>query len=180
MRLSLKPHPDTPCEAVAAVEVEIDGVGGSGLALTYELRGSLDKLLIPPAGPSARADRLWQHSCFEIFIRPGDGEEYWEFNFAPSQEWAAYRLSGYRKGMIPAPQPVPPIIEISSTEDRLEVRVRLESGVSAELPWKVGLSAVVEDRAGVRSFWALAHPAGEPDFHSPDCFALELAPPKLP
>jgi len=43
-------------------------------------------------------------------------------------------------------------------------------------PWKLGLSAVIEERNGRKSYWALRHPAGQPDFHHPDCFALELAP----
>jgi hypothetical protein len=44
--------------------------------------------------------------------------------------------------------------------------------------WLAGLSAVIEEADGTKSYWALAHPSGEPDFHHPDCFALEL--PALP
>jgi hypothetical protein len=35
---------------------------------------------------------------------------------------------------------------------------------------------VIEERNGRKSYWALAHPPGEPDFHHPACFALELPP----
>ena len=38
-----------------------------------------------------------------MFIRPEDGEGYYEFNFSPSGEWAAYRFSGYREGMADLP-----------------------------------------------------------------------------
>jgi hypothetical protein len=41
-------------------------------------------------------------------------------------------------------------------------------------PLLAGLSAIIEEADGTRSYWALAHPPGEPDFHHPDCFALEL------
>ena len=40
----------------------------------------------------------------------------------------------------------------------------------------MGLSAIIEETDGTKSYWALAHPPGEePDFHDPACFALELA-----
>jgi hypothetical protein len=32
----------------------------------------------------------------------------------------------------------------------------------------------MEDAGGVLSYWALDHPAGKPDFHHPDAFALQL------
>ena len=36
------------------------------------------------------------------------------------------------------------------------------------------LTAVVEDDRGSLSYWALRHAPGNPDFHDPDAFALEL------
>ena len=44
-------------------------------------------------------------------------------------------------------------------------------------PWRIGLSAVIEERHGRKSYWALAHPPGKPDFHHDDCFAIELPAP---
>ncbi len=47
-----------------------------------------------------------------------------------------------------------------------------------EKDWKLALSAVIEETDGTKSYWALRHPPGAPDFHHPDCFALTLeAPP---
>ena len=39
---------------------------------------------------------------------------------------------------------------------------------------RLGLSAVIEETSGRKSYWALAHPPGKADFHHSDCFALEL------
>ena len=44
-------------------------------------------------------------------------------------------------------------------------------------PLRLGLSAVIEDDSGKLSYWALKHPSGKPDFHHPDTFVLEIAPP---
>ena len=46
--------------------------------------------------------------------------------------------------------------------------------VEAEQDWRLGLSAVLEEKDGTKSYWALAHPPGAPDFHHPDCFAAQL------
>ena len=67
--------------------------------------------LILPAyvanGP--RADGLWQTTCFELFVRHPDQRGYFEFNFSPSTQWAAYRFSGYREGMAEWPMQRPDI-----------------------------------------------------------------------
>ena len=39
---------------------------------------------------------------------------------------------------------------------------------------RFGLAAVIEETNGRRSYWALAHPPGKPDFHHADGFALEV------
>ena len=46
-----------------------------------------------------------------------------------------------------------------------------------DLDWQMGLSAVLEETDGTKSYWALAHPPGAPDFHHPDCFALDIPAP---
>jgi len=38
----------------------------------------------------------------------------------------------------------------------------------------MGLSSVIEEQGGAKSYWALAHPEGNPDFHAPACFAATL------
>jgi hypothetical protein len=45
-------------------------------------------------------------------------------------------------------------------------------------PWEYGLAAVIEEEGAVKSYWALAHPPGKPDFHHPTCFAATLPAPK--
>ena len=39
---------------------------------------------------------------------------------------------------------------------------------------RLGLAAVIEDKARVLSYWALKHPAEKPDFHHADSFVVEL------
>ena len=103
-----------------------------------------------------------------------DGPGYREFNFSPSGEWAAYAFRGYRDGDA-LDSELAPVIVVRQTGDRLE----LEAAICQDfLPpgrrLRLGLSAVVEDADGVLSYWALRHPAGKPDCHHTDAFALPL------
>jgi hypothetical protein len=44
----------------------------------------------------------------------------------------------------------------------------------AEANWFVSLTAVIEAADGTLSYWALRHPAPQPDFHHPGGFVLTL------
>jgi hypothetical protein len=120
-----------------------------------------------------RCDNLWQTTCFELFVALNDGG-YAEFNFSPSTCWAAYCFDGYREGMSPA-EGVEPRVSVIATEEQLAVTAQLDlSPLLPDLDRAFGLSAVIEEADGGKSWWALAHPEDKPDFHHRDCFALQL------
>lgn len=180
MRLALACHPDSPCSAPIRIDVEA-GRSGSRLSLDFRVTGDNRGLLMSdPATPGFR-DGLWQHSCFEAFIRADQGDFYLELNLSPSGEWAAYAFDFYREGM----RPVAPLPALAIACVRSDSSIELKSMVDlsglralpAGLSWRLGLSAVVEDVRGDKSYWALSHPPGAPDFHHKDCFALELPAP---
>ena len=57
--------------------------------------------------------------------------------------------------------------------ERLLVQdVLLDTAALPPRPWRVGMSAILEEEDGTISYWALAHPPGRPDFHHPDCLSL--------
>lgn len=176
-KAELRCHPATPAQAVRGVRVQIGWGNGETLAFTFALEGDLTRLRIPAPQPPRRADKLWQHTCFEAFIRHTGEPAYCEFNFAPSGEWAAYTFRGYRDGMSVA-QTWDPSIAVRRTEDRLELDALIRLGcLSPGQPHtrvQLALSAVVEDEQGGLSYWALTHPPGRPDFHHPAAFALEI------
>lgn len=169
-KLLLSLHPDSQSPA-KRIEVDIARATPGELSVTYAIFGELGHMAIPSARSAARADELWKHSCFEVFLRAARG--YYEFNFAPSSQWAAYRFDGYREGMRDAASEAPAITWNRDGEvATLTATLRLPPDVKGPL----GLSAIIEDSGGDRSFWALAHPPGDPDFHDAACFAAQLPP----
>ena len=180
MRQLLRLHPDSRCSAAAHIEVEVARPRADILVLSYIVTGKMSDIRMPPVTAAARSDELWRHTCFEAFVRASSGAEYYEFNFAPSTQWAAYRFSGYRSGMCVAAEISAPPIEVRSSSDSYTLQVSLELNGLSALPrnslWRLGLSALIEDTNGRKSYWALAHPPGKPDFHHADCFAHEFSP----
>jgi hypothetical protein len=180
MRQALKLHPDSLCSAATRIEVDVARPNAGSLVLHYFVTGKMTDLRIPAATAARRADELWQHTCFEAFVRGSADAGYYEFNFAPSTQWAAYGFSSYRKGMRVAIEISAPQIKVQSGPECYALQVSLELDRSAMLPrdagWRLGLAALIEETNGRKSYWALAHPPGKPDFHHPDCFACELRP----
>jgi hypothetical protein len=140
------------------------------------LAGPIGRLAIPQRLRPQRAERLWEHTCFEAFISPGTGPRYYELNFSPSTHWAAYEFEGYREGMRPLELAAPPQLAVVETADELRVTARMELAAlpNAPWPWRVGLAAVVEERSGRRGYFALRHARDKPDFHDAAGFAVSL------
>jgi hypothetical protein len=158
--------PESPVERII-VAVARTGVETT---ITYDVTGDLPDVAFPEIAPSERRDGLWTATCFELFVRHPGKHGYLEWNFAPSTAWAAYAFDGYRAGMRNADVAAPMITsEADDTRYRMIVNVAIDAA-----PWQIGLSAVIRDRDGNTSYWALAHPAGKADFHHADCFAAEL------
>jgi hypothetical protein len=175
---------------VRAVGVRVEQVGEHALALHYRVEGDLDELRWPASRASAHTDGLWQHTCFEAFVKHGNARAYLELNFSPSSEWAAYSFDDYRTGMQPRKPRHPPEITTAQRGDgslEMDVSVDLDGlfakraradarRASPEKTNRLRLSvaAVLEDRRGHLSYWALAHPSERPDFHHPDAFVFWL------
>ena len=180
MHLTLRLHPDSPSFAATQIEVDVSRPRSGSLVLCYAVTGKIADLRLPPVTSPSRAQELWRHTCFEAFVRCPASEAYYEFNFAPSTQWSAYQFDGYRRGMRVASGVSPPAIEVQAIPKRFTLQAALQLAQLSSLPrdtsWHLGLSALIEETSGRTSYWALAHPAGKPDFHHPDCFAHEFSP----
>ena len=170
MRLRLTRHPDFPCAAVTEITVDVARLHRSVLQLTYFVSGDIGAIRMPVATQAARADELWKHTCFEAFVADGDG--YFEFNLAPSTQWAVYHFNAYRAGMT-ITDVAAPSIETRREDERFELHTAI---ALPERSGRLGLSAVIEESNGEKSYWALAHAPGRPDFHHADTFAADVPP----
>ncbi len=174
MHARLNRHPDTPCEAVTGIDVVVTRGAGGLLSLIWRVDGIVSAVRWPQPAAPVRTDELWKHTCFEVFLRVAGAQAYREVNLSPSSQWAAYAFDARRTGMRPDTTIAVPPIEIATTLASFELRTALAFPDWQDALWRLGLSAVIEETGDRKSYWALAHPPGRPDFHHEDCFAVEI------
>ena len=178
MQLKLTPHPEFACAAIHAIEVTVERSAPSAITFAYRAVGPVADVFLPPPAEPAHTDELWRTTCFEAFLKPEGGAGYVELNFAPSGRWAAYRFTSFRAGMTPL-EIAAPRIEMRRGAEALELDVAVD--LSAHLPpgpCRLAVTAVIEETNGARSYWALAHAPGRPDFHAAEGFAAVLPSPR--
>ena len=177
MQLTLVAHPANPPTEPFKVWATVDHAASLGAVAStniwFGVGAPAKRFLIPEPSEAVRADDLWQTTCFEAFLRLPGAETYREWNFAPSGEWAAYDFTAYREGMANAEIAAPPYVRMEDNFTWWALGATI--AVDADSEWELGLSAVLEEMDGTKSYWALAHPSGDrPDFHAPGCFAARL------
>ena len=118
---TLTRHPETYCHAELVIEVCVCWTNPRSISLTYLLKGDNARIRVPPWRTPRRADRLWEHSCFEAFVGELGKPEYYEFNFSPSREWAAYRFRDYRDGGPVDDDGLEPNIAVRREAETLEI-----------------------------------------------------------
>jgi hypothetical protein len=178
MQFNLAPHPacrpsDPPFKLWVNVEHAASLAAVATTNIWFGVGAPPNRFVIaPPSAEPERTDDLWKTTCFEAFVRPLGGQAYTEWNFAPSGDWAAYDFTGYREGMTAAEVGAPPYIRVEDNFTWWALSATI--AIPADTNWELGLSAVLEEQDGTKSYWALAHGSDKPDFHSPDCFVAKL------
>lgn len=159
----------------AGVERDMQG----GLRFRYVVEGPIDRIALPVRVASRQTDDLWHHTCFEAFMTAEDHPAYLECNFSPSTAWATYSFSRFRTGMTTIVPLAPPHITLKVEHDRLVLEARVHLGDFTARSLRIGLTTVIEDKAGKLSYWALRHPLAKPEFHHRGGFILRLAAPSV-
>jgi len=177
-RAYLLAHPDAGGESVWSIAAEAQFTTGSTLSCRYTLRADMARVRLPRIRAGRRADGLWRHTCFEAFVAAPGSSAYHEFNFSPALDWAAYRFQDYRTDMSAATLAQAPGLKVHRDSDGLELAATVHLGGLALLEnaheLRLALAAVIEEEDGRLAYWALRHPPGNPDFHHPESFTLEL------
>jgi hypothetical protein len=149
------------------------------LAVRYRLAGKVEELLMPsPTRPSRRRGELWKATCFEFFLACEGSPGYWEFNLSPSGDWNVYRMEAYRRIGFreePAIGGLPFVFSREPDGYALDAAVDLSPILPPGQTLQINITAVLQTRDGTETYWALAHPGPEPDFHLREGFILTPA-----
>lgn len=160
-----------------AITVDV-AIRGRALHLDYHFSTPKGGLDLPEYEEPVRADRLWQDTCCEAFLRAKGQSGYYEINLSPSSQWAVYRFADYRAEMRAVDIGAAPVIDRVETAETFHLRACIDLAMLPRdylgVDWDLGLSCVVQGKDGAVSYWALNHPPEKPDFHHDDCFAHQI------
>ena len=169
------PAPDIPAVSMTGT-ISLEG---ELLSLHYSLSGSIENVMLPPISSNpSRQDELWTSTCFEFFLAIKDQPGYWEFNLSSSGDWNVYRMEAYRRIGFreeAAISQLPFEFQKSSEGYSLDISVDLTPLLAPAHVLQMGVTAILQTYDGGETYWALSHPALQPDFHAREGFILLLA-----
>jgi len=147
------------------------------LDVTYTLSGDLSTVSLPvQITRPLRKDNLWKETCFELFFKDQQKENYWETNLSPSGNWNLYKFNSYRKDMNEERliQNIPNKVSSSGTSYSINFQINCSSLFPVTTKLSIGTSSVIKLFSGQISYWALTHLNQEPDFHNSQGFLIVL------
>ena len=178
IRQNLVPHPKNKCEGLA-VSTTIEG-SYERLSLQFSLQDPQQLVIWPAQVDGQRSQTLWQSTCFELFARHIDHNDYCEWNFSPGHSWGFFDHSAPRVQRLPnnfsalsaAPQSSSrgAIKSVAAQINLTQALPALQQGA----PVQIGLSAVLATAQGLEYF-ALTHVNSQKaDFHQFASWLLRL------
>jgi hypothetical protein len=147
------------------------------IVLNYRLAGNLEDIVLPASSNPGRKDDLWKATCFELFVALKNQPQYWEFNLSPSGDWNVYRMDAYRRVGFREETSIQQLsLDVQRVDDALtlEAEIDLNSIFQRNDDLEIGITAVIQIEDGSETYWALAHPAPQADFHLRESFILPL------
>ena len=173
-------HPAHPPSLVRSIEARFIGFDHTWVRVRWKVLGAAN-LVVPAFSGKGRADELWKTTCFELFLQAPGEAGYAEINLSPSERWNVYDFTGRREGMSERPMPREPDCAMRQGTDMAIFDAAIPAAGLPPYPWRCGMSAVIEEAGGAKSYWALVHGNdAAPDFHDPACFTHEVAAPGAP
>ncbi len=129
----------------------------------------------PKQEQASRQDELWKTTVFELFLADADKKAYYEFNFSPSWDWAAYAFENEREGMRTLTEVKQnPLNKILRKEKELQFAGNIDlKKLEIENSLEVSATAIL-DWGNQLEYWATAHTADQPDFHKRDSFVIQV------
>jgi len=168
------PSPGTPDISITGNVARLN----NELSIQYTLSGGYENILFPDISKRPmRKDELWKASCFEFFLAMPDEPKYWEFNMSPSGDWNVYRMDAYRRIGFreeTSIQQLPFTFQREAGCVSVEATVDLSTVVPPKNPVQLGITSVLQTMAGDETYWALAHPNPQADFHLRESFIIRL------
>lgn len=147
---------------------------GNFWALKYEMTGAIESILMAEPEVPTRRTWLWETTCFEYFFGVPGQDLYWEVNLSTAGHWNIFRLDNYRSGFREeiSIETLDVLIDRSGFSLETELDLSLLGLEDSEI--ELSVTAVIEDKLGAMSYWAVCHGGIEADFHLRNSFVIRM------
>ena len=148
--------------------------------ISYKLQGELSHIDLGEGVPHhARVMKLWEKSCFELFIKNAEGN-YIEFNFSPEFEWNCFYFTKKGDTLLEYFVMDQLKLDILLSLDVFHLIAELDKKKFPKLFFmnnselKAGITCVIKEKNKKLSYWALSHHDTRPNFHDFKSFTANL------
>ncbi len=180
-KFSLIPF-DQKTAPASSISVELNHQEHS-LFVSYKLTGDIKAIDLETGTPEhQRKIKLWEKTCFELFLKHEEQEDYLEFNFSPVFEWNAFYfpIKGAPLKEYEAIQKVK--IDILRSMDVFHLIAEIDNDLLPKHFQKngsigkmqAGITTVLKEKNQKMSYWALDHKDQKPNFHHFDSFICKF------
>lgn len=165
-RCTLHPHPSNADTIADTIAVEIQG-RSHVTRLIVDFGDETGGLRLPEG--QLDPERLWEHTCVELFASRTEGPGYVEWNFSPTGQVTRFTFSAYRERVV---TDVFDSVSVLVERHVGRTRVIVEGELVPEQTRAAAVTAVVRGPDGHCAHWAITHPRVQPDFHDSAGFTL--------
>jgi hypothetical protein len=159
------------------IETELNTTESS-VFISYKVCGELAAIDLGEGHPNhARVMKLWEKSCFELFIKTKE-DSYIEFNFSPEFEWNCFYFSKKGDALVEYARMDSVKFDILLSLDVFHLIVEIDKKKFPDGffqgPLQAGITSVIKEKNGKISYWALSHEDIKPNFHHFDSFKYKF------
>ncbi len=150
----------------------------SSIFLSFTIKGKLSSLdLDDPHPKKERKIKLWEKTCFELFIKNAR-DEYLEFNFSPRFEWNCFYFQKKGDPLLEFLKMPSPAVDILYSFDKFflvaEIKKEFFPDNFITNDMSGGISSVLKMKNKEMTYWALTHKDQKPNFHHFDSFIYKF------
>lgn len=168
-KFSLKPFDNNP-DYKFSIESELNYTTES-VFINYKLTGDLSGLDLGSGHPKhARVIKLWEKTCFELFIK-NSKDNYIEFNFSPDFEWNAFYFAKKGDALVEyagvdlVKMDILLSLEVFHLIVEIDKKKFPKGFFDQESKLSGAITSVIKEKNERLSYWALNHTDTRPNFH---------------
>lgn len=146
--------------------------------ISFLLEGNIEEINLDiPAPLKERTLKLWEKTCFELFIK-NNRDEYLEFNFSPRFEWNCFYFQKQGDVLQEWAKMERPKTDILLSLEKFfivsEIKKEFFPVNFITNNMSVGISSVLKMKNEEMTYWALSHEDSKPNFHHFDSFKYKF------